>query len=890
MKKGIQTFVFLCALAALGGSVARGAATTGALFGTVVDEQGHGASGVAVTISSRELQGTRSMTTKGDGEFNFPLLPPGTYRADFVASGFQSVTQSNIVISLEQQTKVNVTMKVAKVSESVSVVGNSEVIDPTQSSIQQNFKTDYLEYSSVGQGNRSYQSAVLQAPGVVDSGDGNPQIFGANEGQNSYLIDGLNTTDPVTHTFELNFGFDAIQEISVMNGFEAEYGKAVGGIINVVTKSGGNELAGSFDMRYRNEHFNQNGDHFKKSDRPYERINPEVALGGPIVRDRLWFFLDAQRNINETQYQDLFGFKPARSDDFGWNLFGKITATPVPNQTTTFRYTNSYADFPSDDSSPSFVQPEASSDQYQKVQIYNLSHDAVFSENWLANVQVGIDDSYLISQPHSGNRALTGVFDLVTGISSVNGTNFQRSDRDRVDVMGSTTFLFNAAGSHAVKVGFDIEQTTFREVNNATGTPIDPSMCSPDFFQPAGATCGAIDYRAQGDPYLYIVQTNLPITEFKGHGQSYYIQDEWKPSSRLTANVGVRYDQVHFTGGSADKTLNRFQPRLGIAYDVFNDSSLVFSAHAGQFMDDNALSLPAYLNKIGAVSSEFLFNPDTQGYDFIGAFGGPAGNEIDPSLRATYTEEVNVGVTKRVFSNASVGVTGIYRHNKNIFEDSCKVPPFDCSSDPTYWLTNKPGGQDLLKSQYRALVFKFEGRPTQNSNILLSYTLAKSQGSVEYTQNQSYDFDVFPVHFVNRYGYLSDDARHRVKLSGFYRLPWSIVAGTTFYWDSGTPYTVFQPSPDPAFYGNEYLEPRGSRRLPHFYQWDLQLQKGFQIGPVNASLIVSVLNLLNTEIPISRDGSVGSGGTVADPTNPDFNKTTAWQTPRRFEIGTRITF
>ncbi|MGH9442940.1 MAG: TonB-dependent receptor [Thermoanaerobaculia bacterium] len=889
MKRFVQTFLLLCAVGALV-STPLGAVTTGTIFGSVTDEQGHGLHGVSVTISSKALQGLRSMTTRERGEYIFSLLPPGTYHADFTASGLQAVSQSNIIVSLDQETKVNVSMKVAKVSESLNVVGDSEVIDPTQTGIQQNFKTDYLEYSSVGQGNRSYQSAILQAPGVADSGDGNPQIFGANEGQNSYLIDGLNTTDPVTHTFELNFGFDAIQEISVMSSFDAEYGKAVGGIINVVTKSGGNDVAGSFDIRYRNEHFSQNGDHFKKSDRPYERVNPEATLGGPIVKDKMWFFLDAQRNINETQYQDLFGFKPLRSDDFGWNLFGKLTATAVPNQTTSFRYTNSYADFPSTDSSPSFVEPAAATDQYQKVQIYNLSHDAVFNANWLANIQAGIDDSYLIAQPHSGNRDLTGVYDLVTGISSVNGSNFQKSDRNRLDVMGSTTFLFAAAGDHAVKVGFDIEKTTFREVNNATGTPFDPSLCSPDFYQPAGATCGALDYRAQGDPYLYIVQTNLPITEFKGHGQSYYIQDEWKPMSRLTANIGLRYDQVHFTGGSTDKTLNRFQPRLGIAYDAFNDSSLVFHAQAGQFMDDNALTLPAYLNKIGAVSSEFLFNPDSGGYDLVAVFGGPSGNQIDPSLRATYTEEVNVGVEKRVFTNSSVGVTGIYRHNKNIFEDSCKVPPYDCSEDPTYWLTNKPGGMDLLKSQYRALVFKFEGRPTQNSNVLLSYTLAKSQGSVEYTQNQSYDFDVYPVHFVNRYGYLSDDARHRVKLSGFYRFPWQITAGTTFYWDSGVPYTVYQPSPDPAFYGNEYLEPRGSRRLPHYYEWDLQLQKGFDLGPVHASVIASILNLLNTEIPIARDGSVGSEGTVADPTNSDFNKTTVWQTPRRFEIGARVTF
>jgi hypothetical protein len=128
-----------------------------------------------------------------------------------------------------------------------------------------------------------------------------------------------------------------------------------------------------------------------------------------------------------------------------------------------------------------------------------------------------------------------------------------------------------------------------------------------------------------------------------------------------------------------------------------------------------------------------------------------------------------------------------------------------------------------------------------------------------------------------------------VKLDGFVRLPWNLFAGTSVYWDSGIAYSVTRPAPD-APYGVEFLEPRGSRRLPDFYRWDAQLQKDFVIGQVRLGIIGSVFNILDTEIAIQRDGNVGDGGTVDEPTNPRFNFATAWQRPRSYEVGFRVEF
>ena len=887
--------------------VAQTTATTGALFGIVSDGEGKPVPGVSVMISSASLQGTRTATTGATGEYKLPLLPPGNYRVEAALSGFETQTQESVVVSLNKATKINFTMSLSRVTEAVTVSGSYAVVDPTQTNMQVNLKEDFLKYASVGQVGRDYQDAMEVIPGVADQtgAGGNPSVFGANLGQNSYQVDGLNTTDPVTHTFGLNFGFDAIQEIAVQTGgFEAEYGRAVGGIVNVITKSGGNRFSGTVDVRYGSNKLTEQGSRVAdyppgttrlandKNIREFRTLNPEASIGGPILRDQIWFFADALRNMNRNQPQNVAGFEPQPDLRYGWNLFGKITATLLPNQTATFRYTNSYQDergAPNVVADQRFISPEAGAMQYQKTEIYNLSYDAVLSSKWIANLQGGITNSYLITEPMSGSLTDTGSIDLVSGVVSGNFTNFQKGNRDRDQVIGSTTYYLDALGSHALKVGVDLERTRFNSLNNTTGTPPDPSFCSEQFGQPAGAVCGAQFLPANGDPFFLQVTTSLPEQTFKGHGMAFYAQDEWRPIPNLTGKIGVRYDQQSYydNEGVRGAVLARVQPRVGIAWDIFNDSSTVARVQGGQFMDDLGLNIPSYLTTSGAVSSYFAFDPSQQQYVFQFTAGGPSGNAIDPNIKSSYTNEVTFGVTRRLFTNTSVDLAYVYREGRNLIEDTC-VDQSNCPGP--FFLTNTPNGDpNVLRADYHGAILTVQSRPSNRMSILASYTYSKSRGSVEYTQNFGSDFDVFPEHFVNRYGYLSDDARHRIKLDGFYRLPWDVTFGTHVYWDSGVAYNVTTTDTGNAGYGVQFLEPRGSRRLQHFYQWDAQIQKDFAVGPVRLGLIASIFNILNTEIPIAKDTSVGSTD-LTSPDNPRFNYNIDYQRPRRYEFGFRLEF
>jgi Carboxypeptidase regulatory-like domain len=907
--------------------------TTGAITGTVTDTSGAVLPGVTVTVTSPQLQGSRTATTDAKGEYVLPLLPPGTYKAEYSLSGLKSVVQQNINVGLSQTTKQDAKLSMAAASETITVSGSRVVVDPTQTTSQQNFKEEHLKYATIGQAGRTYQSVLGQAAGsggpngsTGPGGGGNPQVMGSNLGQNQWRLDGLNSTDPVTHTFSTNLVFDAIQEISLQTaGYEAEYGKATGGVVNVITKSGGNNFSGSADVRLSNQHMTQAGHRhqeanasllaYDRSTQQFKNWGPQATLGGPIQQDKLWFFVSGQRTHNHNQPPNVNGFLPGDRQFIGYQTFGKLTSTFTPNQTLSAKYTYNPALIPFAQQS-SFVLPEADRDQYQTTRIYNVGYDAILSSQWLANVQVGRQLSFLKSAPHSGDYTTTGWVDQSTGINSVNYTNFQESDRDRDELLASTSYFWKGAGTHQFKVGTDLDKSTFKRVNIATGTPIDPAMCNPTFNgvgtgQPGTLPCGAIYRPSRGVIAREDVSTSIPELDFKSNARTFYAQDEWRPMERLTAKLGLRYDSQAFKRDTGDnaKTLTKYQPRIGFTYDVMNNANTVIHGHWGRFMDDNALTLSSYLASMASVTTVYLWSASQQRWN-VAAIAGNffSGNLLDPSLKPTYADETNIGITQRVSKDSSLDVTGIWKKSHDIFEDSCVTGTCSGANGGTtaFWMTNRPNGLDVLSQKYTGVVTKYEWRPTWG-NLVASYTWAKSQGSIEYTQNAGSDFDTYPVNYINRFGWLSDDARHRVKVDGFVRAPFGFIVGANWYWDSGLPYNVTATCSNAniALPGNTgstlkaicptypdiatptienstiFVEPRGSRRLSPFKQLDMQLQKNFTFGSQTFGLIGSVFNVMNKETTISRNGTFTSAA---------FTTGTGWQRPRRYEVGVRYEF
>ncbi|MBV9495191.1 MAG: TonB-dependent receptor [Acidobacteria bacterium] len=950
MERGIRSslFALVLLLFAVPLVFAQTSRTTGALTGIVTDAQNNPLPGVTVTVSSPQLQGTRSEVSDANGAYTLPLLPPGQYTVTAELAGLRSVTRDNVTVSLNQTTKINLPMQL-EVAETVTVTANQVVVDPTQTQTQTNFGQEHLQYGTVGASNRSYQNVLFQAAGTsTGSGGGsNPMVSGANVAQNDYVLDGINTTDPVTHTFGNNLPFNAIQEISIQTfGKDAEYGSS-GGTVNVLTKSGTNKLAGVAEWHYRDTDLQEQGQathptgipffggnatgsalNFNKDARPTMSSLPEIEVDGPLLRDRLWFMISADRPRTAVTNAALFGFQPGTREFHGWDGVAKLTFTPLENHTLIGKFINSYASIPFAQNS-SFYSPEADSIQRQRNRTWGLTYDAIITSQWLVDFQAGHTPSALSVTPISGFNT-PGTVDLATGITTGNytGTQDRNSTRDEA-VLSTTYYLENFVGTHSLKGGIDFNRTNFSSSNNSFGDPtqipgFDPSFCSEAFGFPANATCaGFLELNPSGSvPRRINLSVVNPLHTVDSKDYAYFVQDQWNPISRLTLRLGVRYENIDWDSRSAvsPPSFEKWQPRFGVAYDIFNNARSVVHGFAGTIMDQNQLTLPSYGVAQPSGSAFFNFNTTTGRYQFdpANSFIFLTGEQYDPDLKPSYSNEYSVGWRQLIWRNTSLDITGEYRTQKGLFEDYCGTLD---NPLPACVITNQPGFDvgvtNALRARYRAIVTQVESRAYQWLDVIASWTHGRSEGSYgssfTETQNASAFFDFYPVHFTNTYGYLSDDARNRVKVNGFVHLPLQFTVGANYYWDDGTPWSVTQSI---APYGTAFLEPRGSRRLPDYSQTDLSLEKRFQVGPTQLSLIGVVYNVFNSETAIAINGNAGVRA-ITDPntgrlfvnTDPNFNNTgqpyqlvgpnrinatfgqpTAWQQPRRYEAAFRVSF
>jgi len=254
-------------------------------------------------------------------------------------------------------------------------------------------------------------------------------------------------------------------------------------------------------------------------------------------------------------------------------------------------------------------------------------------------------------------------------------------------------------------------------------------------------------------------------------------------------------------------------------------------------------------------------------------------------LRATYADELVLAFERAVGNRSSVEFTFVDKETRDIFEDTCNgnLPTPSIGAECDYFVfANLPD----LRRDYQAFVVRYETRGLDWLTLQASYTYSTSKGSVEYTQNAGTIADIYPWHFHNRYGFLSDHRKHRFKLNGFFSLEgdWTIAFGG--FWSSPFTWAPWEDSDDnPEIpYGRHLLEPRGSRDANSNYQLDLQISKGFTTGQVRLVLIGSIYNAFSDEPPTAVCSHI-SGCDDFEMGDPTY-----WQTPRRYELGFRLEF
>src|SRR6185369_11028245 len=324
------------------------AQTTGTVEGTIADESGAPLPGVTVTITSPNLQGSRSGVTSADGHYRFPSVPPGQYAVTAELTNFGKV-QKTAKVSLDATATVNLQLSISTSAE-VTVTGEAPLVDTTSTTQGTNYSAKVIDKLPVG---RNYADIVFTQPGVqADFGETQGRslaisIYGSTSSENLFLIDGVNTTNVIKGFQGKDINNEFIQEVEVKTGgYQAEYGRNTGGVINVITKSGGNEFHGGAFGYYndtgmrsdieavKTADFSGEGDQNQTPVGPNGFLSKDVRqeygadLGGFIVKDKVWFFGAYDRVKINQAFQPIAG--PRANEDFPIGYFqnkysGKLT-------------------------------------------------------------------------------------------------------------------------------------------------------------------------------------------------------------------------------------------------------------------------------------------------------------------------------------------------------------------------------------------------------------------------------------------------------------------------------------------------------------------------------------------------------------------------------------
>ncbi|RLE31748.1 MAG: hypothetical protein DRJ61_10895 [Acidobacteria bacterium] len=914
-------FVILVFLLLAVAGQAKAQTTTGRLIGSVVDAGNGVLAGVTVTIASPALiGGAQTKVTDGHGEFTFLSIAPGVYSLRAELPGFIPQERSKVKVPLGGAAAVFIAMPGSAFTGEIEVTDLTPVVDPTQVNTGQVFDQGYMQDSAIGSGNRSYTTVVNQTAGVAGGGSwggvAQPRVFGSTIGENAYFIDGMDSTNPTMATATAVLNFDAIDEIQLQTGgFEAEFGRATGGIINLVTKSGGNDFSGAFDARYRDDSFQESGDHFDAGESSTKHQVFSATLGGPILQDRVWFFTSYQW-VNDVFTPD---GSPTTGEEKGQNFLGKLTWQIDPGWRLSAKYTSNPTTWDNWNASQ-WVMPEATSHAKDTTSILSTELTSVLSDSLLWNTTLGTYSYETDVYPQSGDLAAIGHYNFDTHLRTVNYGNQQYWETTRKDFTTDLSwFVDDLFGSHEFKGGIEFSDLNFKDTNCRTGTP-NGERCVPDGV---GFFFNDIEYGGSPLPYLMTESHTSGPLDYDGTVSTVFVQDAWRPARNVTLKLGLRYDVVTYdtNDGSRIADMDKFQPRLGVAWDITGDAKTILRGSWGRFLHPNMMTLPRHVRTLAepwyrwgscsvalptflgiTVSSSeecvavaealgFGYRTDNAGWDPYGWLLMPGQsfatepNRSDPNIRATYADELILAFEREVGDQSSIELTYVDKKTRDIVDDTCNgnwpTPTADAACD-YFFTANIPE----LKRDYSGITLTYETRSFEWMTLLASYTYSSSKGSIDYSQGGNLEVDHYPWHYDNIYGYLSGHRRHRIKLNGFFNIKGDWTFAFDGHWSSPFTWMPLENQYDnPEIpYGYRALEPRGSREANSNYQLDLQVSKGFALGNLRLELIGSVLNALSSERPTgicwwaSGCGDLGMG------------EASDWQIPRRYEVGFRLEF
>ncbi len=636
-----------------GSLVPLAAQTTGSIRG-VVDTGGTPLPGVTVEARSPSLQGVRSSVTDGEGRFNLTLLPPGAYTVTATLAGF-AVNRQTLRLGLDQAATIRFELITAASAE-VTVTAQAATVETESNAIGRNLDANAFKALPTG---RNYASVAQLASGVnTDDSDVRQTsitVYGSTGLENAYLVDGANTTGVEIGSQGKVLNFEFIQEVELKaGGYEAEYTGAQGGILNVVTKSGGNEFHGDVFGYFDNDSLQAENKHLDEITAEgipvgFTRSDYGADLGGYLLKDRIWFFAAYDHVKNTLQRQVTTGPETGTITDLDTssNLFaGKLTWTINPSNTL---IGNVFGD-PTDDTGAvgPVIGPPSTYDGTVTVggTDFGFRYQGTLTSKWLVTAQFGYHRENVDTLPAPGGNEIytvdnTGDVQVASGGFGGPGGDGQFATKTftRYDYLADASYFL---GDHDLKAGFGFQRVDADVVRDTSGgqfvsilapfedDPLQRPVYSHIFFAGPDAT---ID-NATIAPVIATPQNNFFAA---------YVQDRWNVLPNLTVNAGVRWEKQEIKGldNITYIDINHFSPRVGVTWDFLNNGKTKAYASYSQFvplipMDMNVRSLNG--ERDGATfnfsPTDLNCDPEADTEDTPCEIRGTAVDDIDPNLKS----------------------------------------------------------------------------------------------------------------------------------------------------------------------------------------------------------------------------------------------------------------
>jgi outer membrane receptor protein involved in Fe transport len=825
--------------------------TTGTIAGRIVDDQNAAIAGATITATNNAIGLVRETIAAESGLYRLAALPVGTYTVAAAQAGFARFERDGVVVNIARTTDLEVILRVAALAETVTITAETPAISVSSSAVGQVVDTDRIE--SLPLNGRQFANLAAIVPGVglgfhsdqTKSTQYSPQISGGNGRNINYQVDGGDNNDDTVGGLLQLFPLEAVQEFNIFTQrFDAQYGRG-GAVLNVVTKSGTNEMNGSWFTLLRNDAlnartFSEQVANIAKQD--YRRYQFGGSLGGPIVENRAHFFTAYERtHQNTTQVVNTLGLFPAEDGvydiAFRENLFtAKLTASATPAHYLALRYARDGNIQPTGAGLRAARSSWAtSSNTYNSL---NANHNWVVSQKYLNEFVFQYSNFVNDIPATAAGPNITFPNGVTTGTSAAAPQRTEQRKWQFKDDLSWTMTKFKGLG-HSMKAGVDWIHEPHLFVFIGQGTS--------GLF-----TMGANDVNAPVTTVLVIggnTQLNIPLDSY-----GLFAQDDWRYNERLTLNLGLRWDYVsgipfdqsrspnfqvlqtaaragRFNGTVLEEfgkdmrgDKNNLQPRIGFVYDLRGTGTEVVRGGWGIYTDfayTNVNVLTAAIDAAGGGGPVFVANAPTglrrddgalfRVTDPLSTIASQnqvnpnippmAGEVVSPLLQQPYTYQTNVGWSRELDPRTSVTVDYVNVAGRDL---NLRLRPNALVEGRRYLagLAIQPNSISFRtalskgRSHYNALILGVRRRLGGWIDGDLSYTLASATSDVgsaydEIVQNLVQDVTQ-PFAPVQNGPSTRTDARHRLTFSAIVQAPWDVHIAPIFLYRSALPVHTFE--------------------------------------------------------------------------------------------------